>query len=232
MEAPVGISAILKIGNANSGRYRRGSGKKPMASELRLRKFFGENLSVKDTDQPEVISNLEYAAKFSDQALKSLADDGVKLYFGKGSVCNLDDNAKWRNYHPSGWPEGSTYEQINGCYDYEKKEVSVGTGLTGSACLPAHEVGHAIFHTIVPMETVNKIEEFNKKHLNEILNNYFTQPQKIDIRGQMISVGANEMFADSVARIIRYGRLAGGNWLLNQDACTELEHIIRGAKVI
>ncbi len=88
--------------------------------------------------------HLEHLAKVPDSVHVRVRDSGLgAVYLGTGPVTQLDDMGHLKGKRPLGWPAGTTWDDVRGCYDRDRKAIVCGTGDGGSASVALHEYGHA-----------------------------------------------------------------------------------------
>ena len=236
----IGLSAILKVGNENSGNHghsgrpgeRGGSGDGDGGSSdavENLQKILGDNLNIKDIDSEVVQSHLKELNKFSPDILKGLKEKNISFYIANKSVPYLDDNKYLLKEHPRGWPAGYTWKNVDGCYQPGKNQVCIGAGRSGSSNLVGHETGHAIYREILSQDQRREMMEINKEYRFS-LNKYF---QQSGTDGMGIHRGTNEMFSEAVASVMKHGKIvSGNNFSNNQECCDKLTEKIKSWKIL
>lgn len=137
--------------------------------------------------------HLEVLAKVPATIHVRVAAAGLTgVYIGSGPVTELDDMGHLKGKRPLGWPEGTTWDQVRGCYDRKRKTVVCGTGVGGdSAAMPLHEYGHAAAD-LLGLERGEDAKAWHAK-LHDGLPRYFQQDGPGGIKG------TQELMAESFA---------------------------------
>lgn len=125
--------------------------------------------------------------------LANLYSQQVKVVAVRGSVCNYLHSLKGKS--PRGWPEGSTFNSVNGVYMKPTREAVIGCVSAGrlehkgSCNVVLHELLHAYDHNCGRPSSSKSFLKARQQDLKQ-LSNYETQS------GQ---AGAEETFAETGA---------------------------------
>jgi hypothetical protein len=111
---------------------------------LKSKEIFGEYLEFRDSDSETVKFHLLSLELFPESILSDLFEHGLVIVLQNSPIENFPVDVSFIDDHPRGWPEGSTWRGIAGCYQPDSKMVLAGDGLYGCPNLLAHELGHAI----------------------------------------------------------------------------------------
>ena len=155
---------------------------------------------------------------FRSDTLTKLEDKGVKWYVGEKPITSVDDMKKWAGGQPTGWPVGSIYEDVGGVYNKEAKSVCVSIlGEFGSQSTIGHEAGHSIWHEIL---TSSQQQDFVRIQgdLYDDLGTYFQQS------GRYSYTGANEMFAECVASMVRTQETKVASYTIHMGPSDQTNH--------
>jgi hypothetical protein len=165
----------------------------------KLAKTLGHSLHIenaKDFDENGIITHLRDLEKIPDSALVSMKDAGVEIYMGTGSVPGLDTMQKLDGVTPRGWPAGSTWNEVAGCFDTSGNgKVILGTGDHGSVSAAIHEMGHGYDQALGRVSHTDEFRAFHDEHYDK-LDPYMQQG------GRRGDAGCEEFFAESSAEII------------------------------
>jgi hypothetical protein len=168
----------------------------------RLKRIFGKNMNIQDTDTPLVRSYIKEIDLFSDKILISLKNFGTKFYIGNIPVTGFPNNEHLTGITPRGWPKNIFWDIVAGCYAQETKSIYLGKGEHGSISLVGHEVGHVISDAnIIPQKILNKLQSTHKKYY-ERLTPYFKQTQIAFHNGKEKTSGFEEFIAESIGYIV------------------------------
>jgi len=142
-------------------------------------------------------------AKMPQEALDEMKENGTRVAVCRGSV--TDHKKDLSGFTPRGWPEGTDWKTVPGCYDNEKNEVIVATrghGTPrgahvpewgdghGAANLAIHEAYHAIDYQggkVSSSSAFGAVRQTDYDHLPE----YCHQPGE---------AGLEESYAEGAAR--------------------------------
>ena len=171
----------------------------------RVSSILGNQLHITEETSEIVKKHIEDLSMFPENILKILKDKGVSFYIGDKSIVDLDDNKDLKGKLPRGWPAGSSWDSVGGCYRHSLKSVNAGSWRrSGSVSAIGHETGHAIFTNIIEAENdfakIKKLEDLHEKYYPSFTKYY----QQDGIGG---NVGVREMFAESVAHALKEKKL-------------------------
>lgn len=165
----------------------------------------GNSLQIKgDPNSPTIQNHLGQLNQVPAHIHKRVADAGVKVIIGEGSVTELGTGmAIWKGVTPRGWPKGYTWDSIDGVYDDTEKEVVLGhvpNSVAGTS-FAVHEYGHAVDDVYRYSGSTNERSHSANwttvwhASYNNLNNEYFKQDNSW--------AGAEEFFAESFSNIIK-----------------------------
>lgn len=136
--------------------------------------------------------------------LKSLSSSGTTFHIGDTGVPTLDEMQHLAGVAPRGWPPGSTWDQVAGCYNNKSRKVVAGGIPTGCVSLFAHEAGHGIGHQFGIDDASDTIDWHKKLH--------DTLPPYLQQGGPGAEAGRQELVAESIAVYYRQGVEGLSKW--------------------
>lgn len=187
--------------------------KKATEEKLELARGLCDAKGSADAADKELVA--QELAKMPKEDLERMKANGTRVAVCRGSVTDYKENLA--GFQPRGWPEGTNWSSVPGCYDDESNEVIVATrghGTErgphvpeagdghGSANLAIHEAYHGLDYRSGKPSSGSEFGKVRASAPGE-LSDYMSQS------GQ---AGEEESFAESAAR--RYGPSAGAG--LNQ----------------
>lgn len=182
------------------------AGKRPARSEAKWRRepaiaAFGDRLHIRDIEAGPVQAHLSHLTKIPPALARKvvgLLRGGVHL--GNSGVPGLDDLGELAGKHPPGTPEGTTWEDVPGCFHAEKRVVAAGhTTKFGYATTVLHEIGHAAGCLLGPKGGYERSPEFLALHRRAFARLQRPGGSPLTQDGPGGILGAGETFADAFA---------------------------------
>jgi hypothetical protein len=118
-----------------------------------VRSVMGHNLIVEGGPQvmstPETRFHIRQLANVPAPILKAYAEAGGKIRIGLGGFPDIDSMQAFKGVMPRGWPQGSSWDQVNGGFNPQSKTAMIGVGNkksagSGSVATILHELGHGV----------------------------------------------------------------------------------------
>jgi len=151
--------------------------------------------------------NQKYYNDIPDDIKTLLNDKGVEFQIGEKLTQVRPD---LKGVTPRGWPEGSTWDSTEGCYDFKTKKVvncETNKPLFKTAFSKSsrpefvfkHETGHAVDDAL---DDFSKTEEFVAAHRKDVAKIITEQKERYTYFTQAGEQGAQETFAEIFADLI------------------------------
>jgi len=159
----------------------------------------GSVLRVDDYNEPKIQRWVRHLAQIPSALHTRLVQAGLtEIHLGNCGVPDLDNLGHLRDITPRGWAAGSSWDQVEGCYDSDTKIIVAGNALGGSNSRILHEYGHAVGDLLGH----DHDHELIAAHIRcySRLSPYYKQG------GAGALAGREEMFAESFAEYFIFSR--------------------------
>lgn len=172
---------------------------------------FGEALRIVDDSwDPQsgehsmtVSGHLQDLSRIPGDVVDAFVKAGGKVLVGNGPITKVDSSlASLAGTRPRGWPEGTSYDDVAGCYNPQSGTVVLGNILEGRntpvSNFAYHEFAHGLDALTKKVSLLSQEDRFTSLHqrfsedASKVgkLNNYYVQ-------SGTPGAGASEFFADS-----------------------------------